>query len=248
MFRVLASEDMQKITPIAAPFPHGESCTESGQKRTVLEAQSSSPKAKRSKLTSTSSPKAAPHSKPVPIVLKPFPVKDGDFIKSGSALPRFQRPEEVGFMSLNQARKATWDKSLLSVFVPVNPKSVRLDLSVGFDRYKEKEPRPEEGISPILTWLVNRQETINRDRQKRRSGEETRRGGSTAGGLTVTAGAHEKVTGAAAAAGSSKLEQRKCVNMGTCLCMCMCACLYDCVCACANACCVWAGAFLISVH
>lgn len=221
---------MQKITPIAAPFPHGESCTESGQKRSVLEAQSSSPKAKRSKLTSTSSPKAASHSNPVPIVLKPFPVKDGDFIKSGSALPRFQRPEEVGFMSLNQARKATWDKSLLSVFVPVNPKSVKLDLSVGFDRYKEKEPHPEEGISPILTWLVNRRGAINRDRQKRRSEEETRRGGSTAGGLTVTAGAHEKVTGTAA--GSSKPEPRKCVNM------CLCACLYDCVCACANAC-VW---------
>ena len=239
VFRLSPFESMQKITPITAPFPHGESCTGSGQKRSALEAQSSSPKAKRTKPSSNLSPKAHPHTSPVPIVLKPFPVKEGDFVKPGSALPRFQRPEEVGFMSLNQARKPAWDKSLLNVFVPVNPKAVRLDLSVGFDKYKEKEPRPEEGISPLLTWLSYRRGAINRERQRRRSEEQTRRGASVVGGLTVTAGSsQEKVTGSAAATGSSKAEPRKCVRM--CMCLNWCArvhvCAHVCVCACMRAC------------
>ena len=228
---------MQKMTPITAPFPHGESCTGSGQKRSVLEAQSLSPMAKRTKQSSNSSPKAPPHSSAAPIVLKPFPVKEGDFIKPGSALPRFQRPEEMGCMSLNQARKPIWDKSLLSVFVPVNPKAVRLDLSVGFDKYKEKEPRPEEGISPILTWLSYRRGATNRDRQRRRSEEQTRGSASVVGGLTVTAGtSQEKEPGSAASAGSSKPEPRKCVYMYMRLNWCARVHVCEHVCVCVRAC------------
>lgn len=137
-------------------------------------------------------------------------------------------------MSLNQARQAAWDKSLLSVFVPVNPKAVRLDLSVGFDRYKEKESRPGEGISPILTWLSKRRGAINQDPQRRSSEEQKRGTISPAGPLKATAGTSpEKATGSTAAAGGSKAEPKKCVHVSKCmrlyvLCVCDCMCVYVC--------------------
>ena len=229
---------MQKITPITAPFPHGESRSGSGQKRSALEAQVSSPKAKRTKpSTSTPSSRTPPSSRPFPTILKPFPVKDGDFVKPGAAVPRFQRPEEVGFMSLNQARQPAWDKSLLSVFVPVNPKSVRLDLSVGFDKYKEKESRPEEGISPILTWLNKRRGAINQDPQRRSSEEQKRGGISPVSPLKATTGTSpEKATGSTAATGGSKPEPKKCVRVFKYLCVCVCVCVGVGVCVCVCGC------------
>jgi RAT1-interacting protein len=81
----------------------------------------------------------------------------GDFDKK---CPTFQRPVEIGQMSLDQERRLKPNSSLLKYFCPVNPTTVKMDLSVGFKTYVPKPSRPEEGISPILQWVTTSPEAF----------------------------------------------------------------------------------------
>ena len=90
------------------------------------------------------------HREPVKLISLSLERK-GDFDKK---CPTFQRPVEVGQMSLDQDRRLKTNTSLLRFYCPVNPSSVKMDLSVGFDSYLPKPSRLNEGISPILEWIT----------------------------------------------------------------------------------------------